>query len=106
MSDNLAKDIVDFAGEDKPNKAADAFDKAVGEKIAAIVNAASPVVANQMVGQEYEEPEEEQLELDLEVEEDQDESDSDDVEEQDDVEDEEEYQEDEESEEDEENEET
>jgi len=57
MSDNTARDIVDFASEDKPNKAADAFDDGINDRLAALVGQKTLEVANQMVGQEYEEPE-------------------------------------------------
>jgi hypothetical protein len=80
MSDNTARDIVDFASEDKPNKAADAFDDGINDRLAALVGQKTLEVANQMVGQEYEEPElpaeeeqdegeEEQLELDVAIDE-------------------------------------
>lgn len=77
MSDNAARDIVDFASEDKPNKAADAFDKAINDRLADLVGQKTLEIASQMVGQEYEEPaeeeqdegDEEQLELDLDVDE-------------------------------------
>ena len=57
MSDNAARDIVDFASEDKPNKAADAFDKSINNRLADLVGQKTLEIANQMVGQEYEEPE-------------------------------------------------
>lgn len=69
MADNV-KDIVDLAIDDKPNKAGEAFDNIVKDRLADKVDQVKNELSNQMFGQEYQsdaDPVEVQPELDLEV---------------------------------------
>ena len=68
MSDNV-KDIVDLAMDDKPNKAGEALDAVLRDRLADRVDGLKNELSNGMFGQEYQpdaEPVEVQTELDLE----------------------------------------
>lgn len=68
MSDNV-KDIVDLAMDDKPNKAGEALDVVLRDRLANKVDNLKHELSNGMFGQEYQpdaEPVEDQQELDLE----------------------------------------
>lgn len=67
MSDNV-KDIVDLAMDDKPNKAGEALDAVLRDRLADKVDGLKNELSNNMFGQEYQpdaEPVEDQPELDL-----------------------------------------
>ena len=70
MADNV-KDIVDLAMDDKPNKAGEALDSVLRDRLADKVDNLKNELSNQMFGQEWvadAEPVEVQPELDLEPE--------------------------------------
>ena len=82
MSDNV-KDIVDLAMDDKPNKAGEALDAVLRDRLADRVDGLKNELSNNMFGQEYQpdaEPVEDQPELDLEPEIDEGEEDQNDYE--------------------------
>ena len=82
MSDNV-KDIVDLAMDDKPNKAGEALDAVLRDRLADRVDGLKNELSNNMFGQEYQpdaEPVEDQPELDLEPEMDEGEEDQNDYE--------------------------
>lgn len=82
MSDNV-KDIVDLAMDDKPNKAGEALDAVLRDRLADKVDGLKNELSNNMFGQEYQpdaEPVEDQPELDLEPEIDEGEEDQNDYE--------------------------
>ena len=71
MADNV-KDIVDLAMDDKPNKAGEALDSVLRDRLVDKVDGLKNELSNQMFGQEWvadAEPVEVQPELDLEPEE-------------------------------------